>query len=133
MNSRRPPNRQYTLSVPIGRIRKLAMGPEYISAFTVVIGSSGAPAGLTSPCVSIPSLTSRRRRAEILQKASGAPPLPDVSKFRKRALELSSQSSSLIRRKSVISDTTGFLLLPADPGAGFLKVGRIGCLQAWSQ
>jgi aspartate-semialdehyde dehydrogenase len=24
-----------TLSVPIGRIRKLAMGPEYISAFTV--------------------------------------------------------------------------------------------------
>ena len=24
-----------TLSVPVGRIRKLAMGPEYISAFTV--------------------------------------------------------------------------------------------------
>ena len=24
-----------TLSVPIGRIRKLTMGPEYISAFTV--------------------------------------------------------------------------------------------------
>jgi aspartate-semialdehyde dehydrogenase len=24
-----------TLSIPIGRIRKLAMGPEYISAFTV--------------------------------------------------------------------------------------------------
>ena len=24
-----------TLSIPVGRIRKLAMGPEYISAFTV--------------------------------------------------------------------------------------------------
>ena len=32
-----------TRRIPIGRIRKLAMGPEYISAFTVATSCFGAP------------------------------------------------------------------------------------------